>query len=102
MQEGKPGSNEQQSGDSLFWRTTLFASGVFVGLVAGIFLFVATYPWLGPANSQVWGIVLEDGSIIGALGAIAYYFRRRSPFFPGLLTALCVVFIVNGLCGVNR
>jgi len=56
MQESKPETNEQQSGDSLFWRTTLFACGVFVALVTGMFLFAVTYPWLGPAlgYSQRW------------------------------------------------
>ena len=106
MPEYEESSHEQQgsgaNNDSMLMKTILFASGVLVGLIAGFFLFAATYPWLGPANTRIWPIVLQDGTIIVIVAGIAYYFRQKSPFFPGLLTALCVVFIVNGLCGVSR
>ena len=96
-QEESDGNN-----DSILMKTALFASGIFVGLVAGFFLFAATYPWLGSASTRIWPIILQDGVIIFIVGAIAYNFRHKSPFFPGLLTALSMVFIVNGLCGVSR
>jgi len=95
-------ARSDENKESMLMKTALFASGVLVGLVAGFFLFAATYPWLGPATTRIWPIVLQDGVIIVFVGTIAYCFRHKSPFFPGLLTALCVVFIVNALCGVSR
>lgn len=75
--------------------------GFVLGIIAGFVLFVGTYPFLGHSRNPLWQIAVFDGVVITAVGLFAYFFRKRSFFFRGLLAATAVLFLVNGLCGVS-
>jgi Na+/H+-translocating membrane pyrophosphatase len=99
--EENPDGNDGQSRDSAVWSILLGFFGFLVGLVAGFILFVLTYPFEGSGRTPVWQVSTFDGVVIVIVGGLAYAFRKRSYFLRGIVISAAMLFIVNGLCGVN-
>jgi hypothetical protein len=98
-QQSLPETDKEQDTSESSTLSAVF--GFLVGLVAGVVLFVSTYPWDSSGTVRFWHISVFDGIVIATVGGLAYPFRKRSGFWQGVFISAAMLFIVNGLCGIS-
>lgn len=101
MQKERPPNREDFSADEGNVGSFLMGcAGAAMGLIAGCFLFAATYkPFTGVSGPSLWRVPLIDGLIILAVGTLAFMPRKKTAFLQGILISAALLFVVNGFCG---